>query len=393
MLLVREVTGPAKAQVGETVTYRVTAWNQAEVPAAEAAVVNWLIKTSDGAVLANQREAGPLLELVVPQTWSGHTVLVMPFMRSPSANIAAETAVKATAPVAGGVRQVDTVREGSRYYASVDDQPRFYVGTDVRFGSRRGLMNSANPPGPRYRPEDYEAVHGDWAWYLFPTITAESRGFFSCLNTYDRARFTFGHIQLAAHTPDDNFVLILREMLGLPLAASYFPDLALQNGRVHRRTGNRLEPLETTQSTAALQAYLNPGETDVDDREAEQAARFVDWCVSDPALRELNVDFAIRQQRRKLARYATRLPLDGVVDKLCLVVLDVLHQGRATFSTLKQALAADDPFDTLLGLGASTYRERIATVRAGIRGLEERGKVGRQVYDRATGEFVVPGGA
>ena len=43
---------------------------------------------------------------------------------------------------------------------------------------------------------------GDWAFYLQPTISAESNGFFTCLNTYDRARFTFGHVQLGAHTPD-----------------------------------------------------------------------------------------------------------------------------------------------------------------------------------------------
>jgi hypothetical protein len=117
---------------------------------------------------------GPVLELVVPASWSGHTVLAMPYMRSPSAQIAVETAVAAAAPAAVGERRVVSVREGSRYYASVDDQPRFYVGSDVRYGSRRGLMNSSNPPGPRYRAEDYEASHGDWAWYLLPTITAAS---------------------------------------------------------------------------------------------------------------------------------------------------------------------------------------------------------------------------
>src|SRR6185436_16505525 len=193
----------------------------------------------------------------------------------------------------------------------VDGQPRFYVGTDVRYGARRGLMNSANPPGPRYQAAEYEPQHGDWAWYLLPTITAESNRYFTCLNTYDRAAFTFGHIQLAAHTPDDNFVSILREMLALPLAESYFPDLTVQSGRVHRRTAGGLRALESSSSTAGLMAYLNPKSDRVDDTETERAARIVDWCVRDPA----------------------------------------------------------------------------------IRGLEEQGRVGRKVYDRQAGDFVVPGGA
>jgi hypothetical protein len=96
----------------------------------------------------------------------------------------------------------------------------------------------------------------------------------------------------------------------------------------------------------------------------------------------LQVSLSVREQQRNLAMHATRLPLDGVVDKLCLVVLDILHQGRAKYTTTAAALAADDPFDALLSIGASQYRDRIATLRAGIKDLEVLGKVGRKVYDR-----------
>ena len=393
MLLVRKVTGPANAKVGQTVTYRVTEFSRPQVSPAEAAAVHWLVKSTDGAALLSERDVGPVLELAVPPTWSGQSVIAMPFVRSPSAAIGVETAVAAAPPQVGGERTVEWFREGNRLYASVDGEPRFYLGSDVRYGERRGLMNSSNPPGPRYQPEDYEAQYGDWAWYLLPTITAESNRSFTCLNTYDRAAFTFGHIQLGAHTANDNFVLILREMLALPLAASYFPDLTVQNGRVHRRTAGGPRALESETSTAGLMSYFNPNSDRVDDAEAERAARMVDWCVRDPALRDLNVDFAVRQQRRKLAHHATKVPLDGLVDKLCLVVLDILHQGRAGYASIRTALASGDPFDSLLGLGGSQYGERVATLRAGIRGLEQRGKVGRKVYDRAKGDFVVPGGA
>jgi hypothetical protein len=393
MLLVREMAGPSAAKAGDRVTYRVTRFSGGRGTAAAAAGVHWLIKTSDGGALLSERDVGPVLDVTVPPSWSGLTIMVMPYMRSPSTAVAARPSVGARAPIAGGVRQVEYVREGSRYYATVDEQPRFYVGTDVRYHERRGLMNSPNPPGPRYRAEDYEAVHGDWAWYLLPTITAESRRYFTCLNSYDIAGFTFGHMQLGAHTPNDNFVLVLREMLALPLAASYFPDLTVDAGRVQRRTNGGAKPLESARSTRPLMEYFNPTEDRVDGVEVERAARIVDWCVADPALRDLTVDFAVRQQRRKLAFYATKLPLDGVVDKLCLVVIDILHQGRAGFASIKKALAAADPFDSLLGLGASSYAERIATLRAEIRGLEEDGRVGRKVYDRRAADFVVPRGA
>lgn len=396
MLLVRTVTGPATADVGDEVEYRVTAFSEPNPSAKATAGIHWLVKSADGAALLSERDVGPKLALAVPPTWAGGNVAVMPYLRSPSASIAVVTTVaqggKPPAPSTGAL-DVRCERESSRWYASIDGQPRFYVGTDVRYGTRRGLMNTANPPGPRYRAEDYESAHGDWAWYLLPTITAESNCFFTCLNTYDRARFTFGHIQLAAHTPNENFVLLLREMLALPLAATYFPDLLAKSGRVHRRTSGGTVPLESTDSTADLMAYFNPTAAKVDDDEVERAARVVDWCVRDAAFRDLQVDFAVRQQQRKLKGYAAKVPLHGIVDKLCLVVLDILHQGRGTFAQIKNALAANDPFDSLLAIGAKDYAERVATVRGGIRGLEERGKVGHKVYDRTRGDFVVPIGA
>jgi hypothetical protein len=52
-----------------------------------------------------------------------------------------------------------------------------------------------------------------------------------------------------------------------------------------------------------------------------------------------------------------------------------------------------DPFDALLALGASTYKERVATLRVEIQKLEARGIVGKKVYSKARKDFVVPAGA
>jgi hypothetical protein len=396
MLRVQAVTGPARASAGERVTYTVTAFNEQAPSASATAGVSWLIKTPAGAALASISRRGPQLSLTIPDTWAGETAIVMPFMNSPSAQIAVRTAIapaQAPPPRPGGLHDVRVAREGSRYYASIDDEPRFFLGTEVRYGSRRGLMNSANPPGPRYQPEEYEAAHGDWAWYLYPTITAESRGHFTCLNTYDRAAFTFGHIQLGAHTPNDNFVAFFREILAHDCAGDYFPDLTLQGGRICCRTDAGVSPIESATATNALMAYFNDTPDTVDDTEARRAALLVDWTMRHKPMRDAQVDFTIREQKRKLATHARKLPLDGVTDKLCFVVLDILHQGRGKYAVIRQGLAAGDPFDALLGIGASTYRDRVATLRSGIRMLEGGGKMGRKVYDAASGEFVVPSGA
>lgn len=396
MLRVRTVEGPGTARPGQRVRYRVSAFTEADPPAAQRARVSWLIKSTSGAALAHLPHAGPELELAIPGSWAGEAAIVMPYMNAPSAVISVRTLIaelRDNPEPAPRARDVSIVTHGRRYYASVDGEPRFFLGADVAYGNRRGLMNAANPPGPRYQPAEYEAAHGAWAWYLLPTITCESNGHFSCLNTYDRASFTFGHIQLGAHTPDDNFVSFFREMLGHPSAVEYFPDLAVHGGRVCCRTDDEWSPLESARETAELMAYFNATPHAVDPMEAERAARMVDWSMRHPAVRDAQVAFAIREQKRKLAAHARRLPLEGLTDKLCLVVLDILHQGRGTYAAIAGALGQDDPFDALSSIGVARYRQRVATLRAGIRDLEAAGRVGSNVYDRAAGDFVTPDGA
>jgi len=66
--------------------------------------------------------------------------------------------------------------------------------------------------------------------FIEPTARCEGQSFIT-LNTYDRARFTFGFAQFAAHEPDGDFVTWFRDMLGQSEASDYFPDLAVKDGR------------------------------------------------------------------------------------------------------------------------------------------------------------------
>ncbi len=97
------------------------------------------------------------------------------------------------------------------------------------------------------------------------------------------------------------------------------------------------------------------------------------------------VRFAVRDQQAKLRWHARKLPLEGLSDKLCLAVLDILHQGRASYRTIRSALREGDTFDALLSIGLGSYRERRSTLRAGILDLERRGLVGERVYSGRPG--------
>jgi hypothetical protein len=399
MALVKTVKGPLTAKVGDQLSYQVTEFIPANPSKADIAAVSWLVKSEGGAALANMSECGPEFTVTVPRTWAGQKVLVMPFMRAPSAavgvttEVAGDTAPLVTAVPAGEVT-VRIEKDGKRQYASVNDEPRFFLGNDVPYLSLRGLMNSANPPGPRYAAEDFEAAHADWAWYLQPTITCESNRSFTCLNTYDRAAVTFGHGQFAAHTADDNFVVLFRQALALAPAAAYFPDLTVKGGRIQLITeSGALQPLENAKDTKGLMNYFNSSPDSVDRDESERCARLVHWCSSDPAFRHLQVSFFVNQQRNKLNVHARKLPLEGLTDKLCITVLDILHQGRGTYVQITAALGKADPFDALLALGAANYKERVATLRQEIQKLEVRGIVGKKVFSKAAKDFVVPAGA
>src|SRR5690606_26235230 len=135
---------------GDQAAYRVAAFNEPDPPADAAAKVSWLVRADSGAALTHVARGGPELRVTVPQAWAGQTVLVMPYMNSPSTAVSVATRI---APLQSNgttsrERAVKVIQESRRYYASVDDEPRFYLGTDVRYGGRRGLTNANNPPGP-----------------------------------------------------------------------------------------------------------------------------------------------------------------------------------------------------------------------------------------------------
>src|SRR6185369_16922931 len=182
----------------------------------------------------------------------------------------------------------ELTREGASWFASTQGE-RFFVGNRVPFQGRVGLMNLRDQSSPLYDPAEYTNTFGHWAHFIAPTVRAESRGHFNCLNTYDRAGFTFGFLQFAAHVADGDFVKFFRALLQLDERIAYFPDLALQDGRIVQPTANGVLRLETAASSEALKRYLNPSGGEVENREVLSAARFVHWCSHSKAHRDIQV--------------------------------------------------------------------------------------------------------
>src|SRR5437868_4210168 len=102
-------------------------------------------------------------------------------------------------------------QSGTSHFAQVigTTEPKFLVGREVVYKGNVGLDNLSTPAGLVYRAADYQAEFKFWAHFIAPTAQGESRGSFICLNTYDRAKFTFAFMQFAAHVPNGDFVRYL----------------------------------------------------------------------------------------------------------------------------------------------------------------------------------------
>lgn len=279
-----------------------------------------------------------------------------------------------------------TLEQGNKYFGKINGT-RFFIGNRVPFDGGKGLMNIKGTPAQRYNRDEFREAHGFWADFIHPTAMAEG-ALYHTLNTYDRARFTFTFLQYAAHVPNGDFVVFFRELLKLPLAVEYFPDLTLVNNRISRVTDHGTVPLESDSSTSGLMDFLNPSRSQVEDNEVIQAAKFVHWSQNDPLHRQTQIDTGIKHFKKKMVNYANTFDLDGALDSVCLVIADIRHQGRAKNVVIANALNSSKPLDSLLNIGAQSFPERIATLKREIKKLTDEGTLGTHKYSLAQKDFV-----
>ena len=268
----------------------------------------------------------------------------------------------------------EIVRDGSSFFARAGDGGQFEVGRQVLFRNKRtgeetrGLANNGSKSAKQllYRAADFVGTFGFWAEFIEPTALGEGQSFIT-LNTYDRARFTFGFAQLAAHVADGDFILWFRDMLGRAEALDYFPNLALHKGKIVKVEEGKRIPLETAETTRALMRFLNPSLSSVDDDEVIAAAKLVHWTTSHPGTQTLQVQHMVATAKRLMEEADRRLGLDGADAALCCAILDIRHQGRGTFAEMQKALGEKKPLDALIEVGAFSYPERVKTLRNALK--------------------------
>jgi len=291
----------------------------------------------------------------------------------------------------------DIVRDGTSFSARADNGATVPIGARVRYHNRRtgvdrfGLSNDAPHFGSAearrqlYRATDYRGTHDFWADFIEPTAICEGQSFLS-LNTYDRARFTFGFGQFAAHVPDGDFVRWFRDMLQRPEVVDYFPNLEVRGGRIVKVEAGRAAPLESASSTEPLQLYLNPTLDEVEDAEAIAAAKLIHWTNGHPGARLLQVQHMVATARALVREADRRLGLDGRGGDICCVVMDVRHQGRAGFAELQAALAAPRPYEALLEVGVVGEPGRVANLKLAMR--SRRAALAARTWSRAAQAFI-----
>lgn len=282
------------------------------------------------------------------------------------------------------------IRDNRDYFCSADGNPKFFVGRRVPYENNIGLYNVfKNSPLTKlnYDPANYQKEFGFWAEFVDPTAECEGRNFLT-LNTYDRAAFTFGFGQFAAHVPNGDFVKYFRTMLARPEAPDYFPTLRLNGGRIEKIDGAAPVALETDESTAPLMHYLNPSLDEVEDPEVIAAAKLIHWTTAQRPARLAQIEEMIAAFRRFMASADGRGLIDGRPAAQCCVIADILHQGRGgklTWTLVKDALASAKPFDNLIAIGAPQWNERKQTLR---RKILANPNMQARTWSRAKKDFV-----
>ena len=289
-------------------------------------------------------------------------------------------------------------RQGDNVFGQADGE-EFYVAT-VTDAFHGGLFQpDRRRYGPVFKASDWGCKIGHWANVLELIGHCESGNYFNAVNTCDRARFCFGFCQFAAHTPGDNLILLLRACTRLPAADRYLPELTLIDGKLTlwrkagRAPSSAWRQVNGEDQLVGLMSLLNPTQPGIDDAELGYAARLVHWSNCDPELRALQVEIAAGiLQRNVLERYDPRLDLDGRSDVEVALVADILHQGRATYKEIADALQRTD-VDALIDINPKpAYVARQQQAREKLRRLVKAKRLGRLRFSRAEGGFADPKG-
>ena len=282
------------------------------------------------------------------------------------------------------------IRNGNNFSCTMDGGKQFFVGRRVPYEGNIGLYNifgGSKLEKLNFSSGDFTGTFNFWAEFVEPTALCEGRNFLT-LNTYDRAAFTFGFGQFAAHVPNGDFVSYFRTLLGLPDASVYFPNLGVEDGRICSIDGPKPKPLENDDTTKPLMTYLNPDLDEVQDSEVIAAAKFIAWTSASVEAREVQVGQMVDTYKGFMARADRRVGIDGRPASQCCVIADILHHGRGgkmTWPLIEEAVRTTNPLAALLKIGMPKWKTRIETLTAA---LKARPQFETKVWSRVEGDFV-----
>jgi hypothetical protein len=253
------------------------------------------------------------------------------------------------------------------------------------------LYNATVLSNLKYIPENYQDQYGFWAYFIYPTTKVESVSSFICLNTYDRAYFTFGFMQFAVHVPNGDFIFFLKDLLKLPNAKDYFPRLEVINGRIFYKSDSGSQTqLEFDNTSQPLMEYFNPTTNDVEHQELICSARLIHWATNDPEHRRIQVENSIHLYQKKMSKYSKRLSLHNYPAKVCFMICDILHHGRGSYDMIAYAIDTNGDYELaynhLCLIGEGQYQQRINTLKSQIKILETNGIFNKK-YNSNTNTF------
>ncbi len=278
----------------------------------------------------------------------------------------------------------------------INDDSSFYIGKEIKDDKNKfyGLYMPSNKYyGKKYNGLDYVGMIDHWAFLLHATSYCESNHYFNLHNTYDRAKFTFGFYQLAAHTPNDNLILFFKEIYKLSDFKKYFPELIILNGKLTRENENgsttNLEEVVNNGQLQWFMDFLNPNRTLVDKQEILFAARLIHWSNNDQNFRDIQVKIANSILQKKFTeRYSKWYNLDGKSDTICAIIADIHHHGRAKKVDVQACLNSSKPEEKLLNINDDKYKNRNSNLKIIISELKAKNKLGIKKYRSGTNEFI-----
>jgi len=110
----------------------------------------------------------------------------------------------------------------------------------------------------------------------------------------------------------------------------------------------------------------------------------------DPAHRKIQVNTAIENFKKNMIDYNNRFNLNNAPAKVCQIICDIRHQGRAKNDEIALALNTngnwDKAYSNLLGINYFQYKTRIDTVKNTIANPLSQGMFDK-VYDSEQNSF------